>query len=103
MQQSTPRRSTAERPSVDVLESTGAEGPWATVVWNDPVNLMSYVVHVFRTHFGYTRARAEHLMLQVHQEGRAIVSEGSREAVEADVMAMHGYGLRATMERTSES
>lgn len=102
MQQSTPHRSTEERPVVDVLEDPRSAGAWATVVWNDPVNLMSYVVHVFRTHFGYPRARAEQLMLQVHEQGRAIVSEGSREAVEADVMAMHGYGLRATMERQGE-
>lgn len=72
---------------------------WCTVVWNDPVNLMSYVVFVFRRHFGYSRARAEHLMRQVHEQGRAIVSQGSREQMESDVQAMHGFGLRATLEQ----
>lgn len=80
-------------------EPQGADAPWSTVVWNDPVNLMTYVVYVFRAHFGYGPARAERLMRQVHEEGRAIVSRGSRERVEADVAAMHGYGLRATIEQ----
>lgn len=83
----------------DLVET---EGPWCTVVWNDPVNLMSYVVFVFRRHFGYSRSTAEQLMRQVHEEGRAIVSRGSREKVETDVQAMHGYGLRATLERAGE-
>ncbi|WP_152354329.1 ATP-dependent Clp protease adapter ClpS [Brachybacterium subflavum] len=78
------------------------DGPWQTVVWNDPVNLMSYVVHVFRTYFGFSRARAHELMQQVHEQGRAVVSRGSRERVESDVQAMHSYGLRATLERTEE-
>lgn len=83
-------------------EAVDATGPWCTVVWNDPVNLMSYVVFVFRRHFGYSRPIAEHLMRQVHEEGRAIVSRGSRERVETDVQAMHSYGLRATLERAGE-
>lgn len=78
------------------------DGPWQTVVWNDPVNLMSYVVHVFRTYFGFSRARAHQLMQQVHDEGRAVVSRGSRERAESDVQAMHSYGLHATLERTEE-
>lgn len=94
----------AERASrTAVLESEAAEGPWCTVVWNDPVNLMSYVVHVFRTHFGHSEARAHALMIQVHEAGRAVVSRGSREQVEADVHAMHRYGLRATMEASTPS
>ncbi|MFC6694780.1 ATP-dependent Clp protease adapter ClpS [Nocardioides daphniae] len=72
---------------------------WVTVVWNDPVNLMSYVTYVFRTHFGYSKAKAEKLMMEVHEEGRSSVSTGSREEMERDVQAMHGYGLWATMER----
>ncbi|MCT1385123.1 ATP-dependent Clp protease adapter ClpS [Brachybacterium sp. p3-SID1565] len=83
----------------DLAETTG---PWCTVVWNDPVNLMSYVVFVFRRYFGYSRPIAEQLMMQVHQEGRAIVSRGSRERVETDVQAMHSYGLHATLERAGE-
>lgn len=68
-----------------------------TVVWNDPVNLMSYVVHVFRTYFGFSRAKAEKLMLQVHNDGRAVVATGNREEMERHVEAMHEYGLWATV------
>lgn len=82
-----------------VLEETSRRGSWAAVVWNDPVNLMSYVVHVLRTLFGYGRERAERLMLQIHEEGRAVVAHGTREEIEADVQALHAHGLRATIER----
>ena len=74
--------------------------PWATVVWNDPVNLMSYVTYVFQTYFGYPKQKAEKLMLEVHQDGKSTVSHGSREEMERDVQAMHEYGLWATMEKT---
>jgi ATP-dependent Clp protease adaptor protein ClpS len=67
--------------------------PWMTVVWNDPVNLMSYVVYVFRTYFGFSREKAERLMLQVHNEGRAVVATGNREEMERHVEAMHEFGL----------
>jgi ATP-dependent Clp protease adaptor protein ClpS len=83
----------------DVDETTALDSPWVTLVWNDPVNLMSYVSYVFRTYFGHSRAQAEKLMLQVHQEGRAVVSTGSREEMERDVEAMHGYSLWATCQR----
>lgn len=73
--------------------------PWVTVVWNDPVNLMTYVAFVFQEYFGYDKAKAERLMLQVHEEGRSAVSNGSREEMERDVAAMHGYGLWATMQQ----
>ncbi len=73
--------------------------PWVCLVWNDPVNLMSYVSWVFRTHFGYSREKADELMLDVHQEGRAAVSTGTREEMERDVEAMHGYGLWATLQK----
>lgn len=76
--------------------------PWQTVVWDDPVNLMSYVSYVFRAHFGFDESRAEVLMLQVHHEGSAIVAEGSREAMEMHVEAMHGYGLWATVRHGGE-
>ncbi len=71
---------------------------WSTVVWNDPVNLMSYVTWVFRTHFGMARDKAERLMMQVHTQGRATVSRGTLEQMEADTQAMHGFGLWATVE-----
>ncbi|WP_217131952.1 ATP-dependent Clp protease adapter ClpS [Leucobacter chinensis] len=77
----------------DALPST----PWQTIVWDDPVNLMSYVTYVFRKHFGYSLDRAESLMLEVHREGSAIVAEGSRESMELHVEALHGYGLWATV------
>lgn len=85
--------------SVAVLERPGADTPWVTLVWNDPVNLMSYVTWVFQTHFGYPRAKAEKLMMDVHLEGRAVVSTGTREKMEADTEAMHGYGLWATFQQ----
>lgn len=71
--------------------------PWQTVVWDDPVNLMSYVTYVFRTYFGFDQTRAETLMLQVHHQGSAVVAEGARETMELHVEAMHGYGLWATV------
>ena len=73
--------------------------PWVTIVWNDPVNLMSYVAFVFRQYFGYSKKKAEKLMLQVHQDGKSVVSTGSREEMERDVQSMHEYGLWATMQR----
>lgn len=71
--------------------------PWITIVWNDPVNLMSYVTYVFQTYFGFPRQEAERLMLLVHNEGRAVVSTGPREEMERHVEAMHDYGLWATL------
>jgi ATP-dependent Clp protease adaptor protein ClpS len=73
--------------------------PWITIVWNDPINLMSYVTYVFQVHFGYDRSKATKLMLDVHHKGRAVVSSGSREEMERDVTAMHGYGLWATLQQ----
>lgn len=76
-----------------------SSGPWQTVVWNDPVNLMGYVVHVFRTYFGYSAEEANRLMLAVHHDGRAIVAEGGREQMELHTQAMHDYGLWATVQQ----
>lgn len=91
---------TPERSSdVAVLDRPEADTPWITLVWNDPVNLMSYVTWVLQTHFGYSRSKAETLMLDVHQVGRAVVASGSREKMEADTEAMHGYGLWATYQK----
>lgn len=89
---------TLERP--ETVEEVQSDTPWITVVWNDPVNLMSYVVYVFRSYFGYSEADAERLMLQVHNDGRAVVSSGSREEMERHVEAMHDYGLWATLEKS---
>jgi ATP-dependent Clp protease adaptor protein ClpS len=80
-------------------EMVSAALPWITIVWNDPVNLMSYVTYVFCEYFGYPKSKAEKLMMQVHREGKAIVSNGGREEMERDVQAMHGYGLWATLQK----
>ena len=72
-----------------------------TLVWDDPVNLMSYVAYVFQKYFGYDKAKSEKLMLEVHTDGRSVVSTGTREEMERDVQAMHEYGLWATMEKAS--
>lgn len=84
-----------ERPVGD--EGPRHERPWIVVVWNDPINLMSYVTLVFQKLFGYSREKATKLMLQVHHEGKAIVSSGTREKAEHDVARLHAHGLWATM------
>ncbi len=93
----------------DVSEDTSTsvevapDVPWVTIVWNDPVNLMSYVAYVFRTYFGVTKEEAERLMLLVHHEGRAVVATGPREEMERHTEAMHEYGLWATVAKASDS
>ncbi len=77
----------------------GTDTPWLVIVWNDPVNLQNYVVMVFRKLFGYSVEKATRLMLEVHHEGKSVVSHGSREKAEIDVARLHAYGLWATMER----
>lgn len=84
---------------IEVNVATAENLPWLCIVWDDPVNLMSYVTYVFQEYFKYPRPKAEELMLQVHNEGRAVVSTGNREAMERDVMAMQNYTLWATLER----
>lgn len=89
----------------DVLEDTdlitahSLDQPWATIVWDDPVNTMDYVVRVFRSYFGYPYPEAERLMLLVHNTGRAVVARGPREVMERHTEAMHEYGLLATAEK----
>ena len=73
--------------------------PWIVIVWNDPINLMSYVVYVFQKLFGYPREKATKLMMDVHVKGRAVVSNGPRERCEADVARLHAYGLWATLQK----
>jgi len=87
-----------ERPEEDLL----TQRPWRTIVWDDPINLMSYVTWVFQRHFGYPREKAHQLMLDVHERGKAVVSTGSRDDMERDVSAMHGYGLWATLSQDSD-
>jgi ATP-dependent Clp protease adaptor protein ClpS len=73
--------------------------PWVVLVWNDPINLMSYVVFVLQRLFGYSTEKATELMLDVHHKGRAAVSTGTREKAELDVFRLHEYGLWATMQK----
>ncbi|MHB1171539.1 MAG: ATP-dependent Clp protease adapter ClpS [Lacisediminihabitans sp.] len=84
---------------IELAEKSALDSPWITLVWNDPVNLMSYVSFVFRSYFGFSREEADRRMLQVHNEGRAVVATGSREEMERHVEAMHDYGLWATVAR----
>lgn len=86
-----------ERP--EVAEESVIEKPWVTIVWNDPINLMSYVAFVFQKLFGYSREKAHQLMLDVHHKGRAVVSSGSREQMEHDVTRLHAHGLWATLQQ----
>lgn len=87
----------AELDAPAAVPAESIDRPWLTIVWNDPINLMSYVTYVFMTYFKYSRAKSEALMLDVHERGRAVVASGSREAMEKHVTAMHAYGLWATV------
>jgi len=80
----------------DVVEP---DRPWITIVWNDPINLMSYVTYVFQKLFGYSKEKAHKLMLDVHEKGRAVVSSGTREQMEIDVARLHAAGLWATLQQ----
>jgi len=83
------------------VERPVEDKPWMTIVWDDPVNLMSYVTWVFASYFGYSKAKSHRLMMEVHTTGKAVVSTGNREQMETNVDAMHSYGLWATMEKAS--
>lgn len=86
-----------DRPETE--EDVTPDIPWIVIVWNDPINLMSYVVFVFQKLFGYPREQATKLMLDVHQKGRAVVSQGAREKCEFDVSRLHAHGLWATLQK----
>jgi ATP-dependent Clp protease adaptor protein ClpS len=94
-----PLETTAPLETPGVEEVSALDRAWVTIVWNDPVNLMSYVTWVFQRLFGYNREKAEALMLDVHHRGRAIVSSGVRERMEYDATRLHGYGLWATVDQ----
>ena len=87
-------------PETVVEEDNDLDRPWVTIVWDDPVNLMSYVTWVFQKLFGYSRERAEKLMLDVHHKGKAVVTCGARERMELDASRLHAYGLWATVDKT---
>ena len=91
-----PLTAPVDTPSSD--EDTRLDTPWLVIVWNDPINLMSYVVYVFQKLFGYPREKATKLMLDVHNLGKAVVSSGNREKAELDTFRLHEHGLWATMQ-----
>ncbi|MGE2716673.1 ATP-dependent Clp protease adapter ClpS [Mycolicibacterium litorale] len=99
----TPARAPGTREQRDVAtvphQDEATDSPWVTIVWDDPVNLMTYVTYVLQKLFGYSEPHATKLMLQVHNEGKAVVSAGSRESMEADVSKLHAAGLWATMQQ----
>ena len=83
----------------DIDEVVEPDVPWIVLVWNDPINLMSYVTYVFQKLFGYSKEKATSLMLDVHEKGRAVVASGAREKCELDVFRLHEHGLWATMQK----
>ena len=96
-----PTTSPVELDEPDVESIVDLDKPWLVIVWNDPINLMSYVTFVLQKLFGYSRSKAEKMMLDVHHKGRAVVSSGSQEKAELDVSRLHEHGLWATMEQDS--
>jgi ATP-dependent Clp protease adaptor protein ClpS len=88
-----------EKNTPSIEDDLVEDRPWIVIVWNDPINLMSYVTLVLQRLFGYSRSKATRLMLQVHNEGRAVVSSGTREKAELDVSRLHAHGLWATMQQ----
>ena len=92
---------------IDVLEPesddlTDLDAPWVVLVWNDPINLMSYVTFVLQKLFGYSNEKATELMLDVHHKGKAVVANGTREQAEMHVFRLHEHGLWATMEKDGD-
>ena len=92
-----------EKIDEEIKELFTSDKPWITIVWDDPVNLMSYVTYVLMELFGFTREKAHELMMQVHTQGKAVVSSGSREEMEHDVARLHEYGLWATLQRGDQA
>lgn len=99
MGSATPTLAPVEADRPETGEDVTPDIPWIVIVWNDPVNLMTYVVMVFQRLFGYSREHATKLMLDVHHKGRAVVSSGTREKAEFDVARLHAHGLWATMQQ----
>lgn len=97
---SSPAPIVIDRPDQD--EAVVPDTPWIVLVWNDPINLMSYVTYVLQRLFGYSVEKATMLMLDVHHKGRAVVSSGAREKAELDVFRLHEHGLWATMQKDGQ-
>ena len=92
-----------EKIDEEIKELFSSDKPWITIVWDDPVNLMTYVTYVLMELFGFTKEKAHELMMQVHTQGKAVVSSGSREEMEHDVARLHEYGLWATLQRGDQA
>lgn len=90
-------------PSLATDDTTAPDVPWVVLVWNDPINLMSYVSFVLQKLFGYSKEKADKLMMEVHENGRSVVSTGTRERAELDVFRLHEHGLWATMQKDNQS
>ena len=99
MAPSTPTLTPTEVVSPEGDVGLDTDVPWIVLVWNDPINLMSYVTFVLQKVFGYSHEKAESLMLDVHHKGRAVVSNGTKEKAELDVFRLHEHGLWATMQQ----
>jgi ATP-dependent Clp protease adaptor protein ClpS len=94
-----PRSMTETAGQTHQEELTASDIPWVVIVWNDPLNLMSYVSYVFQSYFGYSEAKAHKLMMEVHVQGKSVVASGSKEKAERDTVAMHSFGLWATFQK----
>ena len=92
-----------EKIDEEIKELFSSDKPWITIVWDDPVNLMTYVTYVLMELFGFRKEKAHELMMQVHTQGKAVVSTGSREEMEHDVARLHEYGLWATLQRGDQA
>lgn len=92
-----------EKIDEEIKELFSSDKPWITIVWDDPVNLMTYVTYVLMELFGFRKEKAHELMMQVHTQGKAVVSTGSREEMEHDVARLHEYGLWATLQREDQA
>ena len=77
------------------------EKGWSVIVWNDPVNLMSYVVFVFMRVLGFAREKATKHMLEVHRQGKSVVATETREKAEMYHQQIQSHGLKVTLERVS--
>jgi len=94
---------TEQKIDEEIKELFISDKPWITIVWDDPVNLMTYVTYVLMELFGFRKEKAHELMMQVHTQGKAVVSTGSREEMEHDVARLHEYGLWATLQRGDQA
>jgi ATP-dependent Clp protease adaptor protein ClpS len=92
----------SDETAAEISAIFAVDRPWVVIVWDDPVNLMSYVTYVFITVFGFSKEKAHELMMQVHNEGKALVAKGAREEMERYVQRLHEYGLWATISREDQ-